>query len=410
MTSTTFHPGPLHRLWRLLPAQERRRLASEVAAMLAPRIDPGLPPVRLGLAVAGEISRYSGLGEAARLFLRGLDHLHIANWAMDISGHLPAAAGGRAIGPCVEPPPGVPLLFHVNAPMLPLVMLRLPRRLPRGRRIVGYWLWELPNVPPEWRGGARFVHEVWVPSQFVAAAIEPLLPNRVHIVPFPLAIAAPEPLDLGRAAFGLPADAVIVLVSMNLASSLARKNPLGAIVAFRAAFGVRHDRLLVLKIANPDHHPADFALIAAAVGNAPNIRIDTQLYPPGVTHALTAAADIVLSLHRSEGFGLVPAEAMLLGKPVIATGWSGNMAFMDAQSAALVDFRLVEAKDPRRIYYGSDWAEPNLESAVFQLRRLADNATERAVLGLRAKRYALDRLGAAPLAAAVARLGLESDR
>jgi glycosyltransferase involved in cell wall biosynthesis len=202
---------------------------------------------------------------------------------------------------------------------------------------------------------------------------------------------------------------VIVLVSMNLASSLARKNPIGAIEAFRAAFGDRSDRLLVMKIANPDHYPADFALIATAVGDAKNIRIDTQLYPPGVAHALTAAADIVLSLHRSEGFGLVPAEAMLLGKPVIATGWSGNMTFMDAQSAALVDFRLVDAKDPRQVYYGSHWAEPNLESVVFQLRRLADDAMERTALGLRAKQYASDRLGAGPLAAAVARLGLGPD-
>jgi len=407
MTSTTFRPGSLHRLWRLLPAQGRRRLASDVAAMLAPKIDPGLPPVRAGLAVVGEISRYSGLGEAARLFLRGLEYLHIANWSMDISGHLPAASGGTAVGPCAEPPPGVPLLFHVNAPMLPLVMLRLPRRLPRGRRVIGYWLWELPRVPPSWRRGTRFVHEVWVPSPFIAAAIEPLLPGRVHVVPFPLAIAASEPLDLGRLAFGLPADAVIVLVSMNLASSLARKNPLGAIEAFRAAFGERPDRILVLKIANPDHHPADFALIATAAGGAPNIRIDTQLYPAGVAHALTATVDIVLSLHHSEGFGLVPAEAMLLGKPVVATGWSGNMTYMDANSAALVDFRLVEAKDPRQVYYGSNWAEPDLESAIFQLRQLADDAAERTALGLRGKQYALDRLGAGPLAAAVARLGLE---
>jgi glycosyltransferase involved in cell wall biosynthesis len=397
----------LHRLWRLLPAQRRRRMASEVTARLAPKIEPCPPPTRAGLAVAGEISRYSGLGESARLFLRGLRHLHVANWSMDISGHLPAAAGGTTIGPCEPPPPGVPLMFHVNAPMLPLVLLRLPRRLPRGRRIIGYWLWELPAVPADWALGARFVHEVWVPSPFIAAAIEPLKPGRVHVVPFPLAIARPVPANLGRAAFGLPEDAVIVLVSMNLASSLARKNPLGAIEAFRAAFGKRRDRLLVLKIANPDHHPADFALIAAAAGGAANIRIDTRLYPADVTHALTMAADIVLSLHRSEGFGLVPAEAMLLGKPVIATGWSGNMAFMDANSAALVDFRLVEAKDPRQVYYGSNWAEPELDSAVFQLRRLADDAAERAALGIRARRYASDRLGAEALAAAVARLGLQ---
>ena len=70
----------------------------------------------------------------------------------------------------------------------------------------------------------------------------------------------------------------------------------------------------------------------------------------------------MLSLHRSEGFGLVPAEAMLLGRAVVATGWSGNMDFMDADSAALVGYRLVPARDPRGVFEapGADWAEPDL--------------------------------------------------
>ena len=60
------------------------------------------------------------------------------------------------------------------------------------------------------------------------------------------------------------------------------------------------------------------------MAHAPNIRIETHTLAPEDRHALTACADIVLSLHRGEGFGLVMAEAMLLGKPVVATGWSGN--------------------------------------------------------------------------------------
>jgi glycosyltransferase involved in cell wall biosynthesis len=185
------------------------------------------------------------------------------------------------------------------------------------------------------------------------------MPGRVRVVPYPLAVAPPIPDALDRAAFGLPVGAVVVSVSLNLASSLERKNPLGAVAAFRAAFGKRRDRVLLLKVSNDDHLPADFARIVAAVVDAPNIRIDTQRYPVGSVHALTAAADIVLSLHRSEGFGLVLAEAMLLAKPVIATGWSDNMTFMDADSAALVDCRQIATNDPRQVYHGSIWAEPD---------------------------------------------------
>jgi glycosyltransferase involved in cell wall biosynthesis len=296
--------------------------------------------------------------------------------------------------------------MHVNPPLLPLTLLRLPRRLPRGRRVIGYWSWELPTAPPDWRLGTRFVHEIWAPTPFVAAALEPLLPGKVRVVPPPMAIAPPRPAALDRAAFGLPTEAVIVLVSFNLASSLERKNPLAAIAAFRAAFGDRADRVLLLKIGNRSHFPADFVQLAQAAAAAPNIRLETRTLPTADLHALTACCDIVLSLHRSEGFGLVPAEAMLLGRPVIATGWSGNMAFMDADSAALVGYRLVPARDPRHVYQGADWAEPDQADAVAHLRRLARDAAARTALGEHGRRAAMARLGVAPLQAALQALGL----
>jgi glycosyltransferase involved in cell wall biosynthesis len=121
---------------------------------------------------------------------------------------------------------------------------------------------------------------------------------------------------------------------------------------------------------------------------------------------LTAASDIVMSLHRSEGFGLVLAEAMLLGKPVIATGWSGNMAFMDAGSAALVDYRLVATDDPRQVYTGASWAEADQASAVQHLRRLADDAAARSALGAKGQATATARLGITPLVAALRDIGL----
>lgn len=129
--------------------------------------------------------------------------------------------------------------------------------------------------------------------------------------------------------------------------------------------------------------------------------------PPADRHALTAASDIVLSLHRSEGFGLVPAEAMLLGRPVIATGWSGNLAYMDTANAALVGFRLVPTEDARCVYHDSLWADPDQADAVLHLRRLADDAAARRALGGKARQAAAARLGAEPLAAAIRGIGVE---
>jgi glycosyltransferase involved in cell wall biosynthesis len=262
-------------------------------------------------------------------------------------------------------------------------------------------------VPESWRAGLAFVHEVWAPSRFTAAALELLLPGRVRVVPHPVAAHPPAPSALGRADFGLPLKAVITLVAFSLASSFERKNPLGAIAAHRAAFGDRADRLLMLRVGNPHHFPVDFARLRAAAAQ-PNIRIDTRTLPAADNYALMAACDIVLSLHRSEGFGLVPAEAMLLGVPVVATDWSGNVDFMDAGCAAMVPARLIPADDPRGVFMapGAVWAEPDIAVAAAHLARLADDPAARHALGQAGQVAARARLGPGPLAAAVRGLGL----
>ena len=397
-----------HRAWRLLPAQGRRRLAVSAAAMLAPRPAKPAPDVTQGIIVAGEFTRASGLGEGARLMLLALKQLGVPCWSLDIGPLLPAHRDDLPASAPVEPPAGAALVLHVNAPLVPMVLLRLPRKLTQQRRIIGYWAWELPALPPDWRVGARYVHEAWVPSGFTASAAETVLPGRVRIVPHAVTTAPPAPAPLYRAAFGLPPDAVVILTAANLASSFSRKNPLAAVAAFRAAFGARPDRILVLKLGNPEHFPADFAQVRSAVAGAPNIRLETRTLPAGESDALTAAADIVLSLHRSEGFGLVLAEAMLLGKPVIATGWSGNMEFMDETNSLVVPCRLIPAHDPRGVYElpGAMWAEPDIGAASAMLTRLADDPALREVLGTRAKAAAAEKLGVAPLAAAVGALGL----
>lgn len=383
-----------HRVWRWLPAGPRRAVVRGVTAALAPRPDRGVPAAGPGMAMLGEFGRSSGLGMGVRLVRQALEGMGVPAVALDVDA-------GRA----PLPPAGMPLMLHVNPPLLPLALLRQDRGLLRGRRVVGMWNWELPVVPAAWRVGFRFVHEVWVTSRFTAEAMAAVAPAgmAVRVVNYPLAVAPPVPAPMGRAAFGLPDGAVMVLVSFNLASSFVRKNPLAAVAAFRAAFGTRADRVLVLKVGHPGHFPEDFAALQAAVAGMANVRIETREMAVAEVHALTACADIVLSLHRSEGFGLVPAEAMLLGRPVVATGWSGNMDFMDAESAALVPYTLVPAHDPRGVLEvpGAVWAEPDIGAAAEALCHLADDAAARAALGARGQEKARAALGAESLAAAL---------
>ena len=126
----------IRRIYRVLPARARRRAFTTATALIAPRPDEASFAVRPGLAVAGDLAKATGLGEGARLMLRGLQGCGIDAWPLDL-----AAPDARL------PPPGVPLVIHVNAPWLPHALLRLPRGVLRGRRVIGYWAWELPAVP-----------------------------------------------------------------------------------------------------------------------------------------------------------------------------------------------------------------------------------------------------------------------
>ncbi len=406
-SSASLHP--LHRLWRTLPAGSRRLWLARLSAVLAAKPDRVAPSSCEGVIVAGEIGRASGLGESARIMLRAMQAMGVRNWPMEAGLGVPgegatvpwqAAASG-------DLPASAALVLHVNAPVLPSALLRLPRRMLRGRRIIGYWAWELEVVPENWRPACRCVHEVWAPSRFAARALESLMPGRVRVVPMPLALSPPEPARMDRASFGLPENAVLVLVSFSLASAFERKNPLAAIAAFREAFGNRRDRILVLKVGHGGHFGEDMRRLRDAIAGADNIRLETRMLPVAETHALTRMADIVLSLHRSEGFGLVPAEAMMLGRAVVATDWSATAEFLDESCGIPVPCRLVPARDGRGISEapGAVWADADVGMAARALTALADAPARRAALGAAAARVSRSRFGGGELQRALDAIG-----
>lgn len=388
-----------HRLWRRLPAGARRAALRRAASWLAPVKDATPPAHSDGVVIGGEFGEATGLGEAARVYEAACTQFGVAR------GRLPLRVGGGFI----RPPAGAALLLTVNAPSLPLMLARAPRDALRGRCVIGAWAWELPVVPAEWRVGARYVHEIWACSAFTAAALEPLMPGRVRVVPYPLAaVWRPDGAGAARADYGLPERAVVTTVIFGLGSSFTRKNPLAAIAAFRAAFGDRPDQILVVKFAGAAAFPAEAAQIAAA-GGAPNIKVFAESWPVARLDGLLAVSDIVLSLHRAEGLGLVPAQAMLRGIPVVATGWSGNLQFMDAGSAALVGYRLVPVEDPSGVYGkipNAVWAEPDVAEAAAALRRLGDDPAARAALGRRGRAKAQAALNGDELRTALREAGI----
>ncbi len=390
----------LGRVWRLLPRDLRREALFGAMAALAPRPDPEPPPAAANhpVTVAGYFGAPTGLGSAARRLAAALRLAGFDVAEADLTGPLRQGPGGGP-PPRVPPGPGT-LMVHVNGPMLPWAMRVLGRRAVAGKRVVAVWNWELPVLAPDWRRGLRFAHEIWVSSRFTAGAVaaEPGAPP-VRVVPY--MVPEPDPSPLRRADFGLPDDAFVALSVFDASSSLARKNPLAAVAAHRAAFGDRPDRVLVLKTHNTEAAgPAWREVAEAAAAAAPNVRVLDRALDRRDLWALVLAADCFVSTHRSEGFGLGIAEAMRAGRPVVATGWSGNMDFMVGEGAVALPYDLVPARDPQRTYDlpGAVWAEPRVPGAAAALAALAGDPARRAAMG-EAARGAAEALSPAPVAA-----------
>ncbi|HVK15520.1 MAG TPA: glycosyltransferase family 4 protein [Fimbriiglobus sp.] len=253
-----------------------------------------------------------------------------------------------------------------------------------GVRRVAVWYWELEELPREWADKLGWADEVWAPTRFtadcfrkyVSAPVVPMLPG-VELPPF-----APRP----RSHFGLP-DRFTFLFSFDMASVMERKNPLGLIRAFRRAFRSDDRAHLVIKVSRGEKAPDSLTRLRSAAGDGVTV-IDRVMTREDAL-ALLGCADCYTSLHRSEGLGLGMAESMLMGKPVIATAYSGNLDFMTPDAAHLVEYRrvpIIEDLDP----YPKDchWAEPSVEHAAELMRQVYDRPDEARALGERAKLHA----------------------
>jgi glycosyltransferase involved in cell wall biosynthesis len=177
----------------------------------------------------------------------------------------------------------------------------------------------------------------------------------------------------------------VFLFTFDMASLMARKNPLATVAAFRSAFRRDEPADLVIKVARGSESPADLAALAAAC-ETNGVRLIDELMPRSDLLALMAACDCYVSLHRSEGLGLGMAETMLLGKPVIATAYSGNLDFMTPATGYLVSYERVPIPETVTQYpRGSHWAEPSVEQAAELMRRVYDNRDESRAVGERAR-------------------------
>jgi glycosyltransferase involved in cell wall biosynthesis len=383
--------------WRKVAPANLRPAAQPVAAWLAERkVQQALrvlePPQQPGpLLVSGLIAETRGISEAARLTIAGLKAAGYAPVAHDLRPVFEAGPGARARLP-VDRPGGVWLL-HVNAPEALHALAYVDPDQWRGRRRIGFWAYELQRVPGSWVRAAQGLHEIWAPSKFVADAIVASgVRIPVRVMPHPVALTH-QVVTPDRKRFGIDANAAAVLAMGDLASSAERKNLAGAIAIYRQAFPEADGRTrLIIKT----HGNVGEEVFQRAAQRAAGGREDVQVIAERLTDAemksLIASSDVLLSPHRSEGYGIPLAEAFLMGIPALATNWSGNMDFMADIPELLIKSTLVPVRDPYGVYKLRNqlWAEPDIADAANKLRALAANPLARQRLALQG-RQAVDR-------------------
>lgn len=259
-------------------------------------------------------------------------------------------------------------LIHINPHELSIAFSQLDKSIWKNRYNIGFWMWELEIFPEDWMPALNLVDEIWSASDFSTYGLRQITNKPVTTIPYALSVPTDPKFD--RNYFNLPEDKFLYLAMYDSNSTLGRKNPVGAINAYKKAFPIENPNCgLVLKANNPQQEDLD--LLSKHIEGYKNIFIIPETLSKVEVNSLFEISDVYISLHRSEGFGLPPAEAMWVGTPIISTNWSATTEFMTPDTACLVDFDFITIENDIGPYKaGNRWADPHIDQAAEYMLKL----------------------------------------
>ena len=341
-----------------------------------------------GVNVVGLLSAQLGIGESGRLTLRTLQDSKVPFSIVDHDATV-SERDSSLLSTFAERPTGFRFdvdLLLVNADQTAQTLATLGRGGRRERPTIGLWAWEVQQFPERMHSAFAFVDEVWSMSDFARDALQGAASRHgigVHTFPMRLpevtAAADPRQSVEALARLGLKQGVPFFTFAFDYFSVAERKQPWAVVEAFRRAFP--HERPngphLVLKSINHEYRRTDRERLHYAIGARADVIVIERYLPAAERDALIRGAAAYVSLHRAEGFGLTLAEAMSVGTPTIATGWSGNMQFMNDNNSFLVPSRLIDISADTPVYAGlGQWADPDLDVAAQLMQRVLEDPVE----------------------------------
>ena len=332
---------------------------------------------REGLNVAGYFRAELGIGEAARQLISAIESAGIPHSTTTSAATLNRQehpfAGARR--PTVAPY-DINVLC-VNADSTPRFARDVGPDFFAGRHTAGYWFWEVEQFPEAMRPAFDVVDEVWTATDFIADAVRSgQCSGRSSGFRCPCRCRSTRP-RITRARLGLPERFIFLFVFDFPECRRAQESARPHRGVHRARSRPRKGRCSSSRASTATSGSQSSNGLRAAVRSRSDMRIVDGYYTEEEKNALLAGCDCYVSLHRVEGLGLTMAEAMALGKPVVATGYSGNLHFMTPENSFLVDYVRVSVPAGCDPYPTTAvWAEPDVMQAAEYLRAVVEQPLE----------------------------------
>lgn len=344
-----------------------------------------------GVNLIGNIRAEIGLGQSCRLVANELEHtgLPFSVLNFELSGKVRNQDLSYEHKLSENADYGINLI-HIHPYEMPEAYLFFNREIWDYHYNIGFWVWELEELPDEWTECISLFDEIWTPSEFAAEAMREKISLPVYSIPF--AVNAETEAGYNREYFGLPENRFLYLIMYDSNSTADRKNPKGAVDAFKTAFSPKNSEVgLVIKVNNGTEEDLkdlknelrDYSAVYYITGVLDKIQVNSLL----------KCSDVFVSLHCAEGFGLVMAEAMLTGTPVIATNWSANTEFMNSDVACMVDFEFEQIKkDAGHYKSGQRWAKADVGQAAEYMLKLKESPEFYQAVSRKAIRFVQEKL------------------